>query len=188
MFLEKASCQHATKTCFTTPTPSLPSPHHLTCTTPVPPHTSTITSAKIRGHSRSATPARVCVTMTTLSLLALSALSFACPPPCERLQSRVEGSFTCDVRTYSFDLGNKICEGIMPLCVLRPKDAKDVSAAVIVARESGTPLSYRSGGHSYTCNSIKEDSIHLNLRSLNDSIRRCVRSCVWRYSQNLGAS
>ena len=105
--------------------------------------------------------------MTTLSLLALSALSFACPPPCERLQSRVEGSFTCDVRTYSFDLGNKICEGIMPLCVLRPKDAKDVSAAVIVARESGTPLSYRSGGHSYTCNSIKEDSIHLDLRSLN---------------------
>ena len=32
---------------------------------------------------------------------------------------------------------------------------------------SGVALSYRSGGHSYTCNGIKEDSIHLDMRSLD---------------------
>ena len=39
-------------------------------------------------------------------------------------------------------------------------EAADVAAAVRVARNFSTPLSYRSGGHSYTCNGIKRDFFH----------------------------
>ena len=100
-------------------------------------------------------------------LVPLTTLAAACPPgPCKELQTLVNGSLTCDVETYSYAWGNKICEGIMPACVLRPRDAWDVSAAVRTARATKTPLSYRSGGHSYTCNGIKEKSIHIDLRSL----------------------
>ena len=103
-----------------------------------------------------------------------------CPPPCEALRARVRGAFVCgaaDVANYSFGWGNRICEGIRPACVLRPHNASDVSAAVRVAAETSTPLSYRSGGHSYTCNSIKPDSIHVDLRSLDEV--KLQRSRFW---------
>jgi hypothetical protein len=92
----------------------------------------------------------------------------ACPSACAALKDRVLGEVECNVRDYSFDWGNKICEGILPLCVLRPENASDVAAAVVLANEHGVPLSYRSGGHSYTCNSIKAGSLHVDLRSLSD--------------------
>eukprot|EP01051_Picozoa_sp_SAG22_P013112 SAG22_NODE_1435_length_4424_cov_4.592695_1_plen_596_part_10 len=106
--------------------------------------------------------------MLALFLLpAAAAAAPACHPACAELQRRTVGTLTCDVSRYKFDLGNRVCEGILPLCVLRPLNATDVSAAVRLAREHGTPLSYRSGGHSYTCNGIKAGSIHLDLRSLS---------------------
>ena len=89
-----------------------------------------------------------------------------CPAVCSALQERVSGAVSCDVEHYAFDWGNKICAGIEPLCVLRPESASDVAAAVGIANERRVPLSYRSGGHSYTCNSIKADSLHVDLRSL----------------------
>ena len=104
--------------------------------------------------------------MLLLSLFAVGAAADRCPAVCAQLADSITGNVTCDVAAYDFSWGNKICEGILPLCVVRPRDAKDVSAAIKAARSSGTPLSYRSGGHSYTCNSIKTDSIHVDLRSL----------------------
>jgi len=95
-----------------------------------------------------------------------------CPSACASLRDQVTGQVICDLgegSNYSFDWGNKICEGIMPLCVLRPTGAADVAAAVKAARKASLPLSYRSGGHSYTCNSIKPGSIHLDLRSLSSA-------------------
>ena len=43
----------------------------------------------------------------------------------------------------------------------------DVSRAVRAARSAGLELSVRSGGHSYTCQSIKQGGVHLDLRRLN---------------------
>ena len=43
----------------------------------------------------------------------------------------------------------------------------DVAAAVRAARVGGLEVSVRSGGHSYTCQSIKEGGVHLDLRRLD---------------------
>ena len=100
-------------------------------------------------------------------LALLIACANGCPNPCADLAQQVNGSLTCNVSAYDYGWGNRICFGIMPACVLRPRDANDVAAAVRQAMVSGVALSYRSGGHSYTCNGIKEDSIHLDMRSLD---------------------
>lgn len=102
--------------------------------------------------------------------VAASAVSAAsCPSACLELQRRVgpSATVTCDVANYDFDWGNRVCQGILPLCVLRPSGAADVAVAVRLSREVSLPISYRSGGHSYTCNSIKHGSLHVDLRSLD---------------------
>ena len=96
----------------------------------------------------------------------LAGAAHGCPASCADLAQRVRGDLTCNVTAYDYSWGNRICFGILPACVLRPRDAHDVAAAVRHAKASGAELSYRSGGHSYTCNSIKPNSIHLDLRSL----------------------
>ncbi|KAL1510990.1 hypothetical protein AB1Y20_005815 [Prymnesium parvum] len=95
---------------------------------------------------------------------------------CSALRPHVRGDLTCDVAAYDFSWGNKICAGILPECVLRPRDAQDVAAAVLFARRASLDLSYRSGGHSYTCNSIKPHSVHLDLRSLRSVALRPATS------------
>ena len=98
----------------------------------------------------------------------LSSSESCANPACAALSQRSTGKVSCDVKNYNFEWGNKICEGILPLCVLRPSGSADVQHAIQLARQHALPLSYRSGGHSYTCNSIKEGSIHLDLRSLRE--------------------
>jgi len=62
---------------------------------------------------------------------------------------------------------NSACNVLTPLVVARPRTPRDVSAAVRAANEAGLPLSVRSGGHGYTCNNLKNGSIHLDLRLMN---------------------
>jgi hypothetical protein len=90
-----------------------------------------------------------------------------CPSACAELAASTTGPVTCDIERYAFGWGNRICEGILPLCVLRPAGAEDVAVAVRTARKHDLPLSVRSGGHSYTCNSVKPGSLHVDLRSLD---------------------
>ena len=47
------------------------------------------------------------------------------------------------------------------------RSAHDVSLAVQFSRQEGLPLSVRSGGHSYTCTSLKDGSVHLDMRLMN---------------------
>jgi len=54
-----------------------------------------------------------------------------------------------------------------PAIIVVPNTDVDVSVAVKAAKDSGLPLSVRSGGHSYTCNSIKEGSLHIDMRNIN---------------------
>jgi len=53
-----------------------------------------------------------------------------------------------------------------PLLIARPRSQKDVSRAVLFSVQYNLPLSVRSGGHSYTCQSLKHGGLHLDLRLL----------------------
>ena len=57
-------------------------------------------------------------------------------------------------------LKNGMCKYIYPDLVVVPKSTEDVSKIVKVAYHYHTPISVRSGGHSYTCQSIKPGNIH----------------------------
>ncbi len=63
---------------------------------------------------------------------------------------------------------NGACNRVLfPLVIVRPASARDVAVGIKVAREVGMEVSVRSGGHGYTCNSIKNGSLHLDLRRLD---------------------
>jgi FAD/FMN-containing dehydrogenase len=74
------------------------------------------------------------------------------------------------VPVIGFNFGNQNCDGSLLQVVVRPRDATDVSKVVKYVSESNEKLklSIRSGGHSYTCNAIKPNSIHLDMRSLDN--------------------
>lgn len=75
----------------------------------------------------------------------------------------------CDevaIRKYHFDWGNSDCRGILPSVIIRPRSDEDVSRVVQRSVSHGISLSYRSGGHSYTCDGIKAGSAHIDLRSM----------------------
>ena len=63
---------------------------------------------------------------------------------------------------------NGACNKIIPLSVIRPRNTRDVSIAVKAAGKLSVAISVRSGGHSYTCGSLKPDSLHFDLRLLNE--------------------
>ncbi len=62
---------------------------------------------------------------------------------------------------------NGACNHRYPRVIIRPSSTYDVSVAVKVAKELKLPVSVRSGGHSYTCMSIRHDSLHFDMRRLN---------------------
>jgi len=57
-----------------------------------------------------------------------------------------------------------------PAVIVRPTSEADVSVIVKAAKDANMPISIRSGGHSYTCTNIKQDSVHLDMRGM-DSIQ-----------------
>lgn len=63
-------------------------------------------------------------------------------------------------------LVNKACSQ-HPLVIVVPHNTEDVSKAVKFSTEHGLQISVRSGGHSYTCTSIRQGGMHVDLRELN---------------------
>lgn len=57
-----------------------------------------------------------------------------------------------------------------PAVVARCRDARDVVAAVAVAREHGLPLSVRSGGHSYAGQAIGDGAVAVDLAGMDDVV------------------
>lgn len=55
-----------------------------------------------------------------------------------------------------------------PALIARPADADDVAAVLGLARETGTPLTVRSGGHSVAGASVADGAILVDMRGLND--------------------
>lgn len=65
-----------------------------------------------------------------------------------------------------------------PLAIVRVANATDIAHVIRVARQSGLPLSVRSGGHSPFGRSTNDDGLVIDLRDLNrvefdDSARTC---------------
>ena len=54
---------------------------------------------------------------------------------------------------------NGMCKYMLPDMVVMPKSTEDVSKLVKIAAHYNTPISVRSGGHSYTCQSLKPGNI-----------------------------
>ena len=52
-------------------------------------------------------------------------------------------------------VNNDLCSKIEPALIAVPETTKHVSDIVRLAKYFGRPISVRSGGHSYTCTSIK---------------------------------
>ena len=73
--------------------------------------------------------------------------------------------------TYGYNkyrrVRNGACNVRHPLLIIRPVSTQDVAIGVKVAKEFYMPISVRSGGHSYACMSIKQDSLHFDLRRMN---------------------
>lgn len=55
-------------------------------------------------------------------------------------------------------VSNGLCVNIYPDVVVVPKSTKDVSEIVKISRHYQVPISVRSGGHSFLCQSIKPGS------------------------------
>ena len=51
---------------------------------------------------------------------------------------------------------NALCESVYPDLIASPKSTKDVSNILKITDSYDVPISVRSGGHSYTCTSIKQ--------------------------------
>ena len=63
-------------------------------------------------------------------------------------------------------VSNGLCVNIYPDIVVVPKSTEDVSAIVKISRKYQIPISVRSGGHSFLCQSIKPGNVrkHNNTR------------------------
>ena len=57
-----------------------------------------------------------------------------------------------------------------PAVIVMPGSEQDVSLAVVAAQEAGLALSVRGGGHSYTCNSVKNNSVQLDMKTHSISL------------------
>ena len=54
---------------------------------------------------------------------------------------------------------NALCENIYPDVIVVPKSTEDVSEIIKITNEFNISISVRSGGHSYTCTSIRHGEI-----------------------------
>ena len=50
-----------------------------------------------------------------------------------------------------------------PALIVMPLNAEDVSIALMAAKSASMQVSVRGGGHSYTCNSVKNNSLHIDI-------------------------
>lgn len=101
----------------------------------------------------------------SVALLALAEGAAAClAPPIDLSPSH--GYVECNPSAWT-PLHNGVCQHIRPRAVVYPYDAEGVARAVRYAVARNLTLSYRSGGHSYTCTSLREGSLHVNLAYLD---------------------
>ena len=68
-----------------------------------------------------------------------------------------------------YDELRKVYNGMIdrrPALIARCENARDVSAAVRVARRHGLPVSVYAGGHNVTGNAVRDDALTIDLRPM----------------------
>ena len=55
-----------------------------------------------------------------------------------------------------------------PAVIVQPTTAYEVSRALQYAADMSLQVSVRGGGHSYTCNSVKNNSMQIDMRQINN--------------------
>ena len=60
-------------------------------------------------------------------------------------------------------VNNRACVA-RPAVIVRAATTEDVAVAVNFARRNQLQVSVRSGGHSYTCTSLRDGGLHIDLR------------------------
>jgi hypothetical protein len=107
----------------------------------------------------------------TLSTALLCAFSRA-DPLCDALKDSQQfpDRVFCEAGAASYHLGsfNLRCRELWPAYVILPSSALDVQAAVTLARRFNRTFSVQGGGHSYVCNSIKGNSVHLDMKLMKN--------------------
>ncbi|XP_023326745.1 uncharacterized protein LOC111700152 [Eurytemora carolleeae] len=71
-----------------------------------------------------------------------------------------------------------------PKAIVFPNTPEDVAFILKTAKSFGDTISVRSGGHSYTCNSLKQDSVHIIMTNFNriklfDTTRSETGKAAW---------
>lgn len=70
--------------------------------------------------------------------------------------------------SYHYEMRRRVHNGLcayrFPDIIVAPKTTEQVAKVVRVARKVGMEISVRSGGHSFLCNNIKSEGIHIDLR------------------------
>lgn len=84
-----------------------------------------------------------------------------------------------EIRTYGWDVYNARCASLTPRFIVMPVTPEDVQVAVKLANQYGVQLTYRSGGHSYNCNSFGKRSMNLDLRSLGEEVTMFEEGGEW---------
>lgn len=84
------------------------------------------------------------------------------------LQRLIEGEASCDgedLRAVSQDFGGIVQK--QPKVIVRPQNSTDIAKAVYYAANQGITISSRAAGHSLSGQSLNQDGILLDMRSLN---------------------
>ena len=71
---------------------------------------------------------------------------------CTRANVHMQGSVSYKAAQK---VHNGLCRNILPDIIVAPQSTEDVSRIVKISRHYATPISVRSGGHSYICNGIR---------------------------------
>ena len=66
-----------------------------------------------------------------------------------------------------------------PAAIVRVADAKDIAAVIALARQTGVPLSVRSGGHSATGQSLNDGGLVIDLHELKGIEIDVTGKTVW---------
>jgi hypothetical protein len=82
------------------------------------------------------------------------------------LKSKIKGQvYAKGTSRYEFHrpVHNGACSHLFPLMIAVPESSEDVSQIVLTARQYGLETSVRSGGHSFVCQGIKHNSLHVDV-------------------------
>ena len=85
------------------------------------------------------------------------------------LRGTMHGRVECNPNAFA-PLHNAVCRADVARAVVYPENEADVAEVLRYSRENNVTVSYRGGGHSYTCKSMIRDSIQMDMRHFDQVV------------------